>query len=79
MGVNKTLPDQPAPEIISGPGLTARDGTVSVHVENDSDMPSNIQVTYRLKVCLHVPTSSPSPSKVYHCANGDGRFDWQNG
>ena len=47
MGVNKTLPDQPAPEIISGPGLTARDGTVSVHVENDTDMPSNIQVMCR--------------------------------
>ena len=44
VGVNKTLPDQPSPEIISGPGLSAREGTVNVHLENETDMPSNIQV-----------------------------------
>ena len=35
------------------------------------------------KICLHVPPvfpcPSPSPSKFYHCANGDGLFDGHSG
>ena len=40
-------------------------------------------------VCTHImlkglfthtdPVSVTVPIKVYHCANGDGHFDWQNG
>ncbi len=40
-GVNKTLPEQPPPEI--APGITERDGSLEVQL-HDIDLPAGVQV-----------------------------------